>query len=364
MTVLQAIVSLLYDHDTVVVPALGAFVRHDESARVNVITNEFQRPTSTLSFDASQREENPLLMEHLMLYGELSDEDARQEIAAFVADCYAKLREGETVILEGIGTLRFNKFQEPEFEPEPSADFNAEAFGLEDLEAQSVFTGDPVKPATVPVEPVGTPVDDSTSDDDTHPNRGWLWLLLIFLIAGGLGWLVYTEMKSPDGVIDPPVAVDSTGLASPTDLLPFDGEIDTVLVTESSSPQQLDSLQPTPEGPTEIEKPGPKGPVEVEQPTPEAPVGVEKPNPNGPTEVVKPNPASKAFIIGGCFGVQENALNMAMEAFNQGCSEAFVMQRGNKFFVCYGQYPSSTEAKAALPEIHEKYNQKAWILTK
>lgn len=353
MTVLQAIISLLYDHDTVVVPALGAFVRHDESARVNVITNEFQRPSSSISFDASQREENPLLMEYMMLYGEFSDEDARQEIAAFVADCYSKLREGETVTLEGIGTLCFNNFQEPVFEPEPSADFNTEAFGLEDLEAQSVFTGEPIKPLSVPIEPVDIPIDDSTSDEDPRPHRGWLWLLLILLIAGGIGWFVYTELASPGGEIDPPVDVDSTGLVSPNDLNTIDVGIDTVLAPDSSSQQQLDSLQLNPEGPIEVEKPQPEGPAEVE-----------KPNPNGPTEVVKPNPASKAFIIGGCFSVQENALNMAMEAFNQGCTKAFVMQRGSKFFVCYGQYPSGTDAKAALPEILEKYNPKAWILTK
>ena len=358
MTVLQD------DHDTVVVPALGAFVRHDESARVNVITNEFQRPTSSIGFDASQREENPLLMEHLMLYAELSDEDARQEIAAFVADCYAKLREGETVVLEGIGTLCFNSFQEPVFEPEPSADFNAEAFGLEDLEAQSVFTGELVKPAIVPAEPVDAPIADSVPDEDPRPHRRWLWLLPILLIVGGIGWFVYTELTSPGREIDPPVVVDSTELVSPSDPIYPGGEIDTVLVPDSSDQQQLDSLQPNPEDAAEVEKPQPEGPAEVENSQPTDPVEVEKPNPNGPTEVVKPNPASRAFIIGGCFSVQENALNMAMEAFNQGCAEAFVMQRGSKFFVCYGQYPSGTDAKAALPVILEKYNTKAWILTK
>lgn len=364
MTVLQAIISLLYDHDIVVVPALGAFVRHDESARVNVITNEFQRPTSILSFDASQREENPLLMEHLMLYGELSDEDARQEIAAFVADCYAKLREGEAVILEGIGTLRFNSFQEPEFEPEPSADFNAEAFGLEDLEAQSVFLTEPVNPVVVPADPVVVPVDDSESDDDSHPRRRWLWLLLVLLIAGGMGWFVYTELTSSGGEIDPPVVIDPPVTVDSTELASSAEEIDTSLVSEPSSPQQVDSLQPNPEESAEIEKPNPEGSVEVEQPAHETPAEVEQPHSHGPTEVVKPNPDSKAFIIGGCFGVQENALNMAKEAFDKGCAEAFVMQRGSKFFVCYGQYSSSTDAKAALPEILEKYNPKAWILTK
>ena len=86
--------------------------------------------------------------------------------------------------------------------------------------------------------------------------------------------------------------------------------------------------------------------------------------PKAPTETVKPEPESKAFIVGGCFSVEQNALNMAMEAYEQGCQEAFVMKRGSKFFVCYGQYPTTAEAKEALPEILQNYNQKAWILVK
>ena len=81
-------------------------------------------------------------------------------------------------------------------------------------------------------------------------------------------------------------------------------------------------------------------------------------------EVVKPEPTSKAFIVGGCFEVERNALNMTVEAREQGCAEAFVMKRGSRYFVCYGQYPGTAEAKAALPEVLKNHNSKAWILTK
>lgn len=348
MTVIQAIISLLYDHDTVIVPALGAFVRHDESAQVNVITNEFLRPTSSLEFDPSQREENPLLMEHLMLHGELSDEDARQQIAVFVADCYAKMREGESVALEGIGTLSFNSFQEPVFEPDPSADFNAEAFGLEDLEAQSVYRVEPIiEPSKAPecepepiIESPEPEIENGSPDMDSHHSLWWLWLLLLLLAAGGVAlWYfkfrpVKPEPQPPVVTPEPPkiVAPDTLKEIAPDTLnmMPDDtlSSANEVTVTEEVSTTPIEA------------------------------------NTSGPSEVVKPNPESKAFIVGGCFSVKENALNMAKEAFGQGCTEAFVMKRGEKFFVCYGQYPSNADAKAALPEIIEKYNQKAWILIK
>jgi len=336
-------------------------VRHDESAQVNVITNEFQRPTSSLEFDPSQREENPLLMEYLMLHGNLSDEDARQEIAAFVADCYAKLREGETVTFEGIGTMSFNSFQEPEFVPDTSSDFNAESFGLEDLEAQPVFstttpdirTPEPsaIETSMVdeysselvnepePVKVTSDPIDDAaSSDDDPQHRRWWLWLLLLLLVAGGVVvWYFHFRQVEPAPPTPPAVVEIDTIVKKDSLDLPglIENHDDTLVTTTDSSALQ--------------------GVVETQE-------IVEEPVP--PIEVVKPDPESKAFIVGGCFSVKENALNMAMEAYNLGCAGTFVMKRGEKFYVCYGQYRSNADAKAALPEILEKYNQKAWILIK
>ena len=55
---------------------------------------------------------------------------------------------------------------------------------------------------------------------------------------------------------------------------------------------------------------------------------------------------------------------MGEEARRKGCAEVFVMKRGSKYFVCYGQYPNIAEAKAAMPYALAHYNPKAWILTR
>ena len=357
MNVSQAIAALLYDHDTVIVPALGAFVRHDESAQVNVITNEFQKPSSSLSFDPSQREENSLVMDYLMLHGELSDEDARQEIAAFVADCYAKMREGETVTLDGIGTLAFNKLQEIVFEPEPSADFNAEAFGLSDLEVKPVY-GDFGRP-NVNAEETETSdasslaengeEEQSTDDNEAQKRYWWLWLILVIILLGGAAlWYFKFRPVAPEPVSpkpDTPTIVEPT-IIEPDTIIPL---TDTIMPTTDTvvEPVQpvVDPVQPVVDSVRPI--------ADTVKPIVGAVNSI---------EVVKPQPESKAFIVGGCFSIEQNALNMAKEAIEQGCAESFVMKRGTKFFVCYGQYTSTSEAKVALPGILEKYNRKAWIL--
>ena len=43
--------ALLFERDTVVVPGLGMFIKHYDGAKVNVITNHFERPSTTLHFD-------------------------------------------------------------------------------------------------------------------------------------------------------------------------------------------------------------------------------------------------------------------------------------------------------------------------
>ena len=338
MNVPQAIASLLYEHDVVIVPALGAFVRHDESARVNVITNEFQRPSSSLSFDPAQREENPLIMDYLMLHNSINDEEARQQIASFVADCYTKMRDGEAVTLEGLGTLRLDSLQDLVFEPDTTADYNADAFGLEDLDVDPVYRVEPieelhVEPANITVEPV----------DEPHRKTWWIWVLLLLLAAAGMA-LWYFKFRPVEPKPLPP---------TPTD---------TLTVTDTIQPLTKDSLD-IPE-PIEIPVDTPLVVVdssEMKDPVVEPVIVTE---PVAPVKVVKPAPESKAFIVGGCFSVEENAMNMAKDAFNQGCLETFVMKRGTKFFVCYGQYPTAAEAKAALPVILDKYNDKAWILIK
>lgn len=352
MNVIQAIVALLYDHDTVIVPALGAFVRHDESAQVNVITNEFQKPSSTLSFDSNQREENLLIIEYLMQHENLSDEEARQQIAVFVADCYSQMRESGTVFLEGLGTLSFNNLQELVFEPEPAADFNSDAFGLTDLDVTPVYR----EPDTSLREETMTQSEEASNHGKrSNLNRLWILMILLLLGAAALWYFKFRPIKpepQPPTPIDTVTVMDTLKpvqetLVPPIDTMAIDtlvSQIDTIvhqidtLVAEINIIEETDSTLSKPE------------PI-INEAIP-------------PTEVVKPQSESKAFIVGGCFSMEQNALNMAMDAYEKGCTEAFVMKRGTKYFVCYGQYPTTAEAKEALPGILQNYNQKAWILVK
>lgn len=360
-TISSAIASLLYDHDTVIVPGLGAFVRHDQSAHINVITNEFRRPSSTLSFDPQQREENDLISDYLRACDSRDEEEARTAIAGFVSECFTHLKDEGSVTLPELGTLTMDEQHSLVFEP-VDTNFNGDAFGLEDLHPQPIFGGrdveSPRRGNTPPAQgnalgetprrgnnlpaqgnalgetpriPKGSSTDREVTGN-TSPAQGnvlggvrsedpsekkhsfwWLWLLLLLLVAGGVALWYFNYFKNR------PV---------PT------------------KPWPVPSLQlPERQHFTITEKPA----------------MFTKPE---PLQVVVPDATSKVFIVGGCFAMEPNALSMAEEARRQGCAEVFVMKRGSKYFVCYGQYPNTAEAKAAMPYALTNYNPKAWILTK
>ena len=375
-SVASAIASLLYDHDTVIVPGLGAFVRQVESAHVNVITNEFQRPSSQLSFDPRQREENTLVIESLMASDGLTNDEARTAIATFVNDCFAHLKEEGAMPLPGLGTLARDEHQNLVFEPEDT-NFNGDAFGLEDLNPEPVYgteNGDspsrfnipsaqgnalgsiePVDPIE-PIEPVKPTEPVNPIEPTPSPRRSlwWLWLLLLLLAAAGVALWYFQFRPGPTK----PWPVPSLQRPERPQRL--------TTVTTDTLMVQEDTVKTAPvETPTEtiVEPP-------IETPKPETPEVTPKETPtvtptdSGTVKVITPEPTSKAFIVGGCFAVEQNALNMTTEAREQGCSDAFTMKRGSKYYVCYGQYPSNADAKTALPQILKDYNSKAWILTK
>lgn len=333
--VANAISALLYDHHVVIVPGLGAFLCQAEGAKVNVITNQFEKPTATLSFDPQRREDNDLIVDHLMAQEGMDEAAARQLVMEFVADCYAKLKAGETVNIPDVGELSLNGNQELVFNPVASNDFNGDAFGLEDLQPTPIHTGNQSnwkEQVTQQIKDLNTPMTVDIEHEDEHHRRWWIWLLLLILIAGGVAlWYFYFRQEKPEPKpkpIIPTVIVDK----------------DTLEITQDT----LEVLKDT---------------LEIPMDTVEAPLvdTVEEPLP--PVEVVVPLAEKKVFIIGGCFSVEQNAMNMADEEKAKGYADVFVMKRGSMFYVCYGKYATTQEAKADLPRVWQTC-PKAWILNK
>lgn len=372
-SVANAISVLLYNHDTVIVPGLGAFLCHVEGAKVNVITNQFERPSATLNFDPQQREENDLVVNYLAANDGITVEEARQLVMGFVSDLFAKLKAGERVDIPDVGSLSYGENQELVFNAAASNDFNGDAFGLEDFNPEPVYGTGNEKRETEPApqdtksEPQELEQDahdaEQKSTDSSHRRHHywWIWLLLLLAVAGVAWW--YFKFRPASQNPQPKVITNDTVVITNDTVLPVN---DTVVHVNDTVAPTNDTVVPASDTVVIVNDtvvPA-NDTVTIDNDT----VSVVPENPpvpmERPVEVVRPEATSKAFIVGGCFSVEQNALKMTAEAREQGCADAFVMKRGSKFFVCYGQYPSTADAKAALREVLTNYNPKAWILTK
>ena len=388
MTVAQALSELLYEHDAVTVPGLGTFSCDYESAKVNVITNHFERPSATVVFDGQQREENDVLARHLMASDDLTDDEARQQVNRFVADCFAELKAGREVTLPGIGTLRPDAEQAVGFVADAS-NYNGDAFGLSDFDPEPVYGGAPAvdwraqvarqlkdqnTPMTVDAKAVHEDFGDEQSFERHRRRRIFLGILTaLLLIPAVLLVLYFIEVihfdlpSRPKPQPTPPAVTHRVPVPdSAMQALLVRYEPIPVVETEVEGEMALDSVAEVVKTvadtvvATAPETPTTQPSVSAEPSTsaePSAPVA------SGPE--ILPIAAMQPYaIIAGCFSQQANAENYLKPIQEQGYPKAFLMQKNGMYYVCYGQYATLDEAKAAHADILANANKKAWILTK
>lgn len=371
MTVAQALSELLYEHDAVTVPGLGTFLCDYESAKVNVITNHFERPSATVVFDGQQREENDVLVRHLMASDGCTEEEARQQVTRFVADCFAELKAGREVTLPGIGTLCPDAERAVGFVAEAS-NYNGDAFGLTDFDPEPVFGGTPavdwraqvarqLKDQNTPMTVDAKAVHEEDYGDELrfarHRRRrviagGLTALLLVVAVVLLLYFMevIHFDLPvRPHSPATPPVATQRVPVP--------DSAMQALLVRYEPMPAASEetvaetTVDSTPETP-------------VTQPTTSV-TQPEAPAPTASGSDILPIAEMQPFaIIAGCFSQQANAENYLQPIQEQGYPKAFLMQKNGMYYVCYGQYATLDDAKAAHADILANVNKKAWILTK
>lgn len=346
--VAHAIAALLYDHDAVIVPGLGAFLCHAEGAKVNVITNEFEKPSATLEFDPQCREDNDLIVSWLMAQEDISEDEAKQLVMTFVSDSFAKMRVGDIVSIPEVGELSFDENQEIVFNPVASNQFNGDAFGLDDFNPQPVYVSDNQENwkdrVAQQTKDLNTPmtVDHEKVNEALYRRRRrrrafWFTLLALLLLAGAFVLLCYLKvipvelpfLKKPEVVTVENNTVKKVETVPVINTLKFE-EIDSLARALDTLPSIVDTL--------------------IQEPVVES-------------LLITPPSTVKVFIVGGCYSSLQNAETQVKEIRELGFDKSFVMKRGEKFFVCYGQYASTKDAKEELPLVRES-NPKAWILVK
>ena len=310
ISIIEAISDLLFVRDTVVVPGLGAFVKKTTSAKVNPVANYFTMPNCDIVFDANLREDNDLIVNYISDKDRVTKNEAKTQLVLFVTDCFNKMKQGKKLVLENIGTLRFDYDHNLVFEQDKSVNYNADAFGLCDFYPDPVVCAKSKDEIKTEIEQQNkekntlvTVDEKAVHEEEEKPHRyGWLWALLGLLIAAGVLYGLH--------------------------------EFGTIRF------------------PWEEAQRGPMS----------APGTYKLPFYEKKWEWKEPVREANIRIVAGIYGHEEDAARLVNSLHAKGYNAALYELRGDKWYVSFGRYTTEEEATAVLREIRANTEYKAWIL--
>ncbi|MEZ4920643.1 MAG: hypothetical protein R2792_16200 [Saprospiraceae bacterium] len=210
--IIPHIEKLLFHHNTLVIPGLGAFQSHLINARPDASTGVVNPPSRSLNFNENLTVDDGLLVQDIMATHQVSEEDARKQIADFVANIQEQLNKREIVTFPSIGRLYKNYVQKIQFLPD-STNYHTDSYGLPPLqfspiarsrevvenaikqqstqpEKQSAPTPkETTSEPKAPVPPAPQPTDEfapAKEKADYLPIIGFA--VIILLIVGGYFW--------------------------------------------------------------------------------------------------------------------------------------------------------------------------------
>ncbi len=379
----NVISDLLFQYDAVTLPGVGKFLCDHQGAKVNVITNEFERPTVTVTFDPDDKASDDLMMQYLCEQRQVPKAQAESEWETFLADIRSTLEEGGEVDFPEVGILSLRPDGTLSFTPADVSIDQGDTFGLGDFTPTPVFTTEPQDDWKLRIaEQQRDKNTKMTVDKDVmyveneeelaemrrrrkrKTRRAVLFSLLGVLVV--LACLIYLKIIDIEFIKkyfqpqpEPPVVVKSDFHPNP-ELLREMVVYYPSPVADSCAKATIDTSMTVAETgiSEEVLSTVPEKPTTIPENTSIVP---ENPSASGWDESYAPPATSKFFIVGGFFSEKQNALNLAQSMFDEGYPHAFIYPAGSKYYTCYGHYETKEEAKQALETVKANTNAKAWL---
>lgn len=137
MTLIEHITDLLYRYDCVIIPNFGGFVANKVGARFNKNATAMYPPAKKLSFNSHLKHNDGLLINYIATAEGLTFEKAMQKVADEIAEWQEELKQN-AITIGKIGTFTLNDKEQIIFEPNKSANFLAESFGLSTVKSEPI----------------------------------------------------------------------------------------------------------------------------------------------------------------------------------------------------------------------------------
>lgn len=150
MKIGQYISELLYRHQCVIVPNLGAFITEKTSAKINDLTGIIIPPKKNIIFNSLLTQNDGLLVNHIAIALSISFEEALTLVENEIKNWHQSLNERQTIYLKNIGELTLNEAQKISFEPIGATNYLTSSFGLSPIIAKPISQVQNTTPSRVP----------------------------------------------------------------------------------------------------------------------------------------------------------------------------------------------------------------------
>ncbi len=295
---------LLYRYECVIIPGFGAFLTHNQPARIDSETETFYPPGKSVSFNRQLQTNDGILANYVASVESCPYEVALQKIRNFAGDLSLRLSEGQTVSLKNIGDFNLNRENSVQFIPSNKENFSRTSFGL------AAFISPEIErvPEIVSEEKTLRPISE-VKRSSSIPILRYAAIGLIAITLGGFSGLKI-----------------------------YEGEVEKFNFAEK---QKADLL--------------------IENEIQEATFVIENPLPA--LDFTIPKQTGKYHIVAGAFRIESNAHKkidqLAQKGFN---AQLIGMNKYGLHQVVYNSYADRLEALRNLRTIKRTENKDAWLL--
>lgn len=360
------IIDLLFRHDCVIVPELGAFVAQSYPAELEPSTRMFRPGRKQLAFNSGMRRSDGLLIDYVSRTNTWSYERATQELKKAVRQWRNELAQGKKIRLEYIGQL-YTEDGNIQFLPSLESNYQLDSYGM------GMFYVHPIN--ALKSAPRSKAKKTQKKEEISFPDaakasswRQWRWAAVFIpvLAAGSFVWTQKQEMRQLLSASDAWVASivereepmeDSLRYFEGVQgfprksVIPFNDRSSTASFVPVRSEQNEETQLPP-----EVETPEP-----VKEEAVEAVKTVSAENPlevmRTVQEVKKPN---VYFIIVGSYKEEANKDKRILELQALGYEAEVAPGRGIHRVSAAG-FATRAEAQKALGGIKRSLHKGAWI---
>lgn len=313
--------TLLYNHEQVIIPGIGALITHYRGAEINTSEHTITPPSKYVTFDRNITTPGQIMIDFVASQKMIGQSEAKNFVDEQVKSFKNRLASGETILLEGIGyfsqennIIRFDREQE--------ANFLTDSYGL----------------SKVDYNPVEYDLTPKQNPDLTLPpkkrNYTYAIVTISLLLLIGVGIAVYLNYpdivnkirKAPDKhiAINPAIQEEDTL----TDKIVQDSIASTIENYFDSTTNKKRALAI-------------------------------------PTERMSLPEKMHYYLIAGSFKTYEKADVLAKQLKKEGYTPEVIQFEEEKYRISLGEFTDKAKAEAELEKIKAKKGENAvWLLAK